>query len=721
MRWQRWARLAVAAVGVGCAAAIYFTTRERPVPVKPPVPVDPQAVQQGGRGTFARTGGDHQRRIEYESFATYADGRMRFFKAHLLPGDEQGAEIWADTVDTSPKAQNTDNPPRVELNGNVRIVTADGLDVRTASASFDEASNVVHVPGPMTFSRGRMSGSGVGATYVRGNEQLQIADQARVDMAAEADGKGAMSATARTMTFTRLDKRLFLDQNAQIVQDGDTLSGDTATLRFTDDEKQLRLLELRGRATVTPGAAPGSRPPAMAADDIDLGFHPGGQTLQRATLIGRSKPASMVLADAGARRSITGSRIDAELAADGTTLTRLDSTNPVSVQLPASGDVPAREIRAVELTSRGTDKTGLTSARFLGNVEFTESPRGAQAGAPSTASRRVTSRALELRLKGQLEAIDTATFQENVIFRDGDKNSGSAERMIYSAAAESLLLRPLTRPSPKLAQAVGERMTVNAHEIDLDLKKNDLHARGDVTSNTLPKKSDAPGKTSTGFFEDDQPLFGAASELHYVGKVATYVGVGETLASLTQGDNQILGAEVKLFTETNNLTADGRVLAKFMVAPAQQGGGRGAAGARTVRYDLTSDTMVYDDAKRTATFAGKPAKMTRAEGTTEAVQILIELAPETRTVQRFNATGAVFSEEGARSASGDRLQYDARTDHYILTGTLAKVKMPNTENTGNIKAEECVVTEGQKLEFERQGQPSGYTKSLKKPCDFPIR
>jgi lipopolysaccharide export system protein LptA len=720
MRWQRWARLAVATVGVGCAAAIYFTTRERPVPAAPPAPVDPQAVQQGGRGSLQRSGGDRERRVEYERFATYADGRMRFYKAHLLPGEEQGAEIWADTIDTSPRAQNTDNPPKVELNGNVRIVTADGLDVRTESASFDEASNVVHVPGPMTFSRGRMSGSGVGATYVRGNEQLQIADQARVSMAAEADGTGAMSATARTLTFTRLDKRVFLDQNAQIVQDGDTLSGDTATLRFTDDEKQLRLLELRGRAAVTPGTAPGARPPAMTADDIDLGFHPGGQTLQRATLLGRSKPASMVLADGGGRRSITGSRSAAELAADGTTLTRLDATSPVSVQLPASGDVPAREIRAVELTSRGADKTGLTAARFLGNVEFTESPRAAPGSAPPATGRRVTARALELRLKGQLEAIDTATFQENVIFRDGDKNSGSAERAIYNAAAESLLLRPLTRPSPKVAQAVGDRMTVNAQEIDLDLKKNDLHARMDVTTNTLPKKSDAPGKPATGFFEDDQPLFGAASELHYVGKVATYVGVGETLASLTQGDNQILGAEVKLFTETNNLTADGRVHAKFLLtsgpAPA---GGRGAG--KPVRYDLTSETMFYDDAKRTATFAGKPAKMTRAEGTTEAVRIVIELAPETRTVQRFNAIGAVFSEEGARSASGDSLQYDARTDHYVLTGSLAKVKMPNTENTGNLKAEECVVTEGQKLEFERQGQPSGYTKSLKKPCDFPIR
>jgi lipopolysaccharide export system protein LptA len=721
MRWQRWARAARAVAGLGCAAAIYFTTRDRPaagLPPGPTGPIDEQAIQEGGAGTWYRgSAGRKRSEIDYARMAMYADGRTRFFKAHLITGDPDGAQLWADTIDAQTAANQTDQPLRADLNGNVRIVRADGFEAAADAATYDDRTAVLQIPGRLTFKNGRTSGDGMGGTYDRANNVLNIHDQAHFVVAPGEGGKGGMDATGRSMTFARVEKLLKLVENATLVQDGDTLRGDTAALYLTDDESQLRRIELRGHSAVAPGSAPGSRPPQMQADDIDLVFQPDGSSLQAAGLAGKSAPASMVLSDAGGRRAMSGSRLDLDLAPDGSTLTRLDATAPVVVQLPASGDTPAREIHALELISRGAPKTGLTTARFTGNVEFTEAPRAPPPAAPAPAGRRVTSRTLELKLKGKLDAIDSALFRENVEFKDG-ANRGAADAMTYNAVRQELLLRPATRtpgPGSRLPQVIGERMTVNAVEIDLQLESSDLHARQDVKTEMTPAQPASGTRRPTAIFEGDQPVLGASSELHYVGKVATYVGTGDTKAELRQADSVVSGDQVKLFTENDNLVADGHVFTRFMLAPARAPGAA-AAPAAPSRHEVTADKLNYDDAKRVATFTGKPAKLTRAEGTTEAGEIVIELAQAARTVQRFVATGQVYSEEGKRSAVGEQLVYEAAAERYVLTGSPAKVKTPKDDPKAG-----CSIAIGRTLEFQRQSQPTGWSEVQNVPCETSIR
>jgi lipopolysaccharide export system protein LptA len=719
MRWQRWTRAALAVVGLGCAAAIYFTTRERPTPALPPGPtgpIDEQAIQEGGAGKWYRgSAGRKRSEIDYARMAMYADGRTRFFNAHLITGDPDGAELWADTIDAQTAADQTDQPLRADLNGNVRILRADGLEAAADAATYDDRTGILQIPGRLTFKNGRTSGDGMGGTYDRANNILSIFDQAHFVVAPGDGGKGGMDATGKSMSFARVEKVLKLVENATLVQNGDTLRGDTAALYLTDDESQLRRIELRGHSTVSPGPAPGSRPPQMQADDIDLVFQPDGSSLQAAGLAGKSAPASMVLTDAGGRRAISGSRIDLDVAPDGSTLTRLDATAPVIVQLPASGDTPAREIHALELISRGAPKTGLTTARFTGNVEFTEAARGPVPGGPTPAGRRVTSRTLELKLKGKLDAIDSALFRENVEFKDG-ANRGAADAMTYNATRQELLLRPAARTQgSRIPQVIGERMTVNAVEIDLQLESSDLHARQDVKTEMAPGKPAAGTRRPTAIFEGDQPILGASSELHYVGKVATYVGTGNTKAELRQADSIVSGDQVKLFTETDNLVADGHVFTRFLLAPAPAPGAAAPA-AGPSRHEVTADKLNYDDAKRVATFTGKPAKLTRAEGITEAGEIVIELAQAARTVQRFIATGQVFSEEGKRSAVGERLVYDAAAERYVLTGSPAKVKTPKDDPKAG-----CSIAIGRTLEFQRQSQPTGWSEVQNVPCETSIR
>ena len=74
-----------------------------------------------------------------------------------------------------------------------------------------------------------------------------------------------MSANAKTIALDRLHKVSRLDQAATITHDAETLTGDTANLYWTEDEKHLRLIELRGHASVTPGRRRRRQQPARHA------------------------------------------------------------------------------------------------------------------------------------------------------------------------------------------------------------------------------------------------------------------------------------------------------------------------------------------------------------------------------------------------------------------------------------------------------------------------
>ena len=90
MRWQRYARVLVALIGIGCAVALVAYSRKRPSPPPPPPPVavDPEATVQSGAGRLVRHKGNEEvGTIDYQSTKTYADGRVVFEKsAHRLGG-----------------------------------------------------------------------------------------------------------------------------------------------------------------------------------------------------------------------------------------------------------------------------------------------------------------------------------------------------------------------------------------------------------------------------------------------------------------------------------------------------------------------------------------------------------------------------------------------------------------------------------------------------------
>ncbi len=692
MSWQRGARFGLAAIGLGCAAALYFLARPRETPVTPTVATasDREAKSQSGAGTYIHTkDGKKQLELRFEKASDYADGRSRYEKVHVK--FVEGHEMFADVVESKGTATDGEGPRNFDFKGNVRVVDKGGATVMTNEAAYDDATGIVTMPGEVTFTRGRLSGKGLGANYYRDQDFLQLLDQASLNVKPDETSTDTVEATAKTMSFARGQKSLRMEQAVRIVRPNETLEGDVASFGLTDDEQAIRFLELRGNARVTPGAVP-NPPPRMSAHDITLGFLPDGRTLEHATLTGE---ASVGLASEQGTRSIAASWIDMFLAADGRTLKGLQAKDRVVVELPATKETPARVIKSSTLDGQGDDK-GLRSATFDRGVTFEETPIATGQAKPTV--RIATSRTLVLQLGGGLENIEQAEFRQNVNFADGDVK-GDGDFGNYDARGKGkLTLKKGDGAGARLPRVSDGSFTTDAQTIDVALDTHDLTAKGTVKTLTNPSEKKPDEKKAPGLFEPGEPVLGEANELVYTSKTgkAIYTGAGKDQAELRQTKSgRIVADQITVEDETKNLEAKGNVSQDFRTEAKSEPG----APKRFTKNTVTAGSLLYEDGARRATYVTN-VKMTNEEGVTEGDKITLLLGKEDRSIQRLEVEGPgdnVFSQlSGGYEVRGDKLNYDAATDIYHVIGKPVLVKSPSKDRSG------CVISRGPEVRLNRK-------------------
>jgi lipopolysaccharide export system protein LptA len=694
-----------------------------------PVKHDPAATVEGGRGNTLQWGTDGKEdyRMDFASIAEYPDGRSRFTQAHFVSAKgDRGFDIRADEAETQGKGTRGAGPANVNLKGQVRITTSDQWVIQAASATYADATGIVTVPGPMTFARDRMTGEGQGATYDRFNGVLTILDRAHIVSAADASGGGALDATASRMSIARPQKSAHLEGLSRLERDKEILSADAQTLLFTDDEKGLKQLDMSGHASVAPKPGAADAPPDMRADTIGLLVYPDGRTLQHAMLRGR---AHVQLTSATGAKTIAAPAIDLDLAKDGQTLTKLDGTGGVTVQLPPTPDTPAaRTITAPTLVSTGDEKAGLKESLFSGGVSFKE--HAPAAGNAPASDRSATSQSLALTLNGDLGAVDEADFRQAVKFWDGDVTA-TAEHATYAEAKSRLVLD--AAGSHEQPIVVNGTVTVHGDVVHLATDTHDVNAEGKVQTKSTPSPPASGAKpASAGLFDADQPVFGASVRMQYESakERATYWGSAAEPADVYQraNQNEVRGDTIEVEQASNNLHATGRVTSVFATDPKPATGGRSAAppGPPTV-YHAKAQELVYLDAIRTAHYVGgsDAAELRGPDGTTTAHTIDVVLAQATRSVDRMVAGGDVhLTSDAGREARGDHLTYDAASDQYHLTGAPARAVLPQSKTDG--AQPQCMLYTAKELTFAGNGFAAAtaggdLVQSSNWPCGQPIK
>jgi LPS export ABC transporter protein LptC len=679
VRWQKIARVIVVVIGLGCAGAVYYYFRPRPVvePARVPALANAGDALAVSKNTGIKLLGDDGKPI-YELTAdvqrvltdnrTVFEGNVRLlFKRNGVP-----YTVTADKAETAGVAGPTgEEQATVVFRGSVRMKGDDGFSVETEEATYFNVEQRVTFPGAVTFTRGQVSGNGVGAELEMEKAVLWLHDQSVMRIVPEGEGKTVV-ARGKRIGLAETDRYLRVEEGARLTRDDQELASDVTMLFFSEGAQTVHRIEMDGQSRVTQTG--GGDRPDMRADNIDLDFVPETSALSHAKLEGS---AVLTTRDESGTTRITGSLMDLTLAADGKTLTRLDVAAPTEVILPPSGTTPARTIKSSGLIAEGAEPKGLDRAVFSGGVDYRETTPASRGQV--AAQRVATAESLVLGLAGGINEITVAEFRQRFTVTDGTMTA-MADEGIYDAKAETLQLRPNV-PARQRPHLVDQDIDVTAHQaIDVDLKQDSFKARGKVVfmrKAAAPVPGAKPAPEKSGLFEDGKALEGNADVLTYskADGMAVFTGTASLLQGGVAGKDVIRADELRLDDKKKDLTATGNVRSTFLI----EGSPPSADATTAARQDgptstqLNSARMVYTDATRTAVYSGGAVMDSRNGDRLTADQISIEMMAQRRSLGKVVALAPAETPLRAtlpegRQVTGLHLTYDAETEEYVVTG-----------------------------------------------------
>ena len=688
LTWQKRARWLVLVVAGSIVALIFFTTRTREAPPAPePIPrVDPAAVVESSGAFVIQVKGDRETvRVDAEKQLSYPDGSNRLLGVKVT-SVRQGRTF----VATADEARVGENQTNLDMKGNVRMTSSDGLSVSGNNATYSQSEGIVRASGPVAFQRGRLSGTGVDFSYDEARDLLGLSDQTHVTIAPENKGGEVIDITSGAAVLARTDKFVSFERSVRIVRGSQVITSQSALGDLAEDQEHLTSLELQGGSRIdTPDAAPGALKD-MSGDVIHLTYYEGGDLLERATLTGAS--ALRFAADPGApERMLHAQYIEIGMAPDGATVTSLTGRDRVVLDLPSPKGEPAKKVTSGALVASGAAATGLTAASFTGGVEYSE------IGGDPPVKRTVTAQTLDAALDGGLGEIREAAFINSVRLREG-ATGANASTMRYNLQTGDVSLRGAAGDA--VPRFVNDQIQIDASEIDMNVEGSRLKAVGTtrlIQSIMVPAKSGTPQSRRTpGIMQAGKPVNGISKELLYIGGEQSTVEFSKD-ANVWQGEKQetqIKADKVIIDGKTGNLTAQGSVVSQMMV----QDTNPEKKVKEVSRSTATGQQMVYDDTLRQVTYTTK-AQLVSPQGHLTGDTIVLTLGANGQDIERLEADGNVTMTEAQRITTGDHLVYVAASEEYNVSGKSHLVRMLQTGSDGK-----CQKSEGRLLTFSRASE-----------------
>ena len=673
MRVRRVLRFALAAFAVGFAVWLGLQLRSRnigPGEVRDPR-TDPNAVVESSGGLITRTRGEaRDMDLQHKGLRTYPDGRTVFEGVNVtVPPrpDRRGFTITGD------EAEVTKDNAQVRVTGNVGLTTSDGMTMKGGEATYDSADGIIRIPGEVTFTKGRTTGSSIGATYDNTRDVLWMLERAVIDVP-PGQGQPETHMRAGSAGFARAERYIRLQDAATVNHEGQALTGDSITVFMQPAADIIELVELRGQSSVSLPAP--QQLQQMAATDINLAYQPDGRTLRQVTLAERAAVQFRGQGSAPGRR-LAAALIDMQLDADGATMTGLTAQEAVELTVPQAGATPARTITGDTLTGAGQPGRGLTGATFAKNVTFRET-RVAGKG-QAALDRTITSDTLDLQTKGAIDAIDRATFSGGVTVKDAQRTAG-APRLVYRTESGDITLS--AEGTPQMARVDDTRGSVQARVINILGGGDDVFAETDVRS-VLQSGEGAAARP--GMFKADQPVNVTAAKLERRTKKAVYTGD----AQIWQGATSIKGDTITLDEESGNLLAVGKVRTVMELEETDAASGKTERNVTTG----TAGELEYQEKERKAILRTTARLVSTRDGDLRGNRIEMFMLEGGRELERLEAYEAVTLQTPTRHATGTRLTYFTKDGRYVMSGAPVVVleQFPS----------ECRETTGRRLTFYR--------------------
>jgi lipopolysaccharide transport protein LptA/LPS export ABC transporter protein LptC len=659
--------LAIIAISVIGVVAYTMRPRETVAPQAPPARSSPDSVVEIEKCDAVQLQGERQNiRVQCERQTINKDNETTLHGVTISVENRGGRNYVVTGKEAFVGKQNSS----FDVRGAVTLKTSDGLEAKSEQATYVDAEKIVRVPGAVTFTRGRMSGSGVGLTYDEPRDTMWILDKADVKFAAEGS-QGAMAFTSGAFGYARRDRFMRFEKTMHMEREGQIIDAENALVNLFPDRDEPDRIELRNGARVT-GSGNSSALKSMSARDINLKYGDDGRTLQNAVMAGNSE-LQVASKGSSAAQKLAGEFIDIGMEPDGS-VRSLASRDRVTVTLPATKDTPARTIHSTAMTADG-------NAQGLRNMKFTEGVEYREPGPKGQGGKVARAKTLDATLDPASGALQDAHFNSGVDFTDAPLHATSSDAR-YNVAKGTLSLSG-SQPDPHLD---SESVAIDAASIDVTLDPRSMTAKGNVRSTLLAEKKSAARGAETkrpALLKDDQPVQILAESLTYdeAKHRADYTGK-ITPVALIQGDTTIRANTLTVDESKGELIANGKVITNLVIANKNA-----EPGAKTKATVARAETFTYSDDTRLATYT-TTAQLDGAQGNLSASKLELQLAKGENTLEKLDANGAVIAIVDSRTVTGVRLTYSPADEQYIVVGT--PVKMTDAE---------CKETSGKTLTF----------------------
>jgi len=190
--------------------------------------------------------------------------------------------------------------------------------------------------------------------------------------------------------------------------------------------------------------------------------------------------------------------------------------------------------------------------------------------------------------------------------------------------------------------------------------------------------------------QQDQPVTVTSNRLDYDGLAGHAVYVGNS--RLWQGATKVNADTIVVDDKTGNLEARVNVHTEMMMDDVDPK----TNVRKTTKSTGESETFVYDDDKRLATYTTK-AHLIGSEGDLAAEKLELFLKKDVNELERmegYGANGSVVVKESGRVATGGRVTYLASDQTYHMTGTPVEAIEMSAPN-------DCKKSVGTILTFQR--------------------
>jgi lipopolysaccharide export system protein LptA len=507
---------------------------------------------------------------------------------------------------------------KAEFTGSVRVRTDDGFELDTESLGYGGEPGEARTEDPVTFRRGRASGSARGLRY-RDGEGLQLKSEVRLLF--EQEGQPPTRIEASSATMTRPDNVVRFGGGVVVRQGARELRSDRLQLTLNEDLSGI----VRG----------------AAIEDVELRIGAGA--------------SPDIAPAAGGEKHLRCRKLHLAFGANGV-LQEAIAVNPATLEvLPGPHDAPERRRLEADQIRFGFDEQGrlVSLVGYAGGtlprlVLVTEPLAGGRGGA-----RRVESQVLSATFDPETGAIRDARFDTNVAFSQSGRK-GWADRAAFDEGSGTVTL---TGGEPRVVDE-AEGSELRGRRIELGTRSGNVTARENVR-HTVTRKGKA-GRP--GLLGGEEATVFLCHELDYdaAAKTARY----RENALLRSGKDEIRAPLIVLEEPAEGrrrLTASGGVQSRLHPRP-EKGKAKEPA-----PVEARSRELVYEEAAGRIVYTGD-VEIRQGDILTRSPEAVVTLTKDGGAVDRMVAGEPVEVQQGARRATGQRGTYTPANETLVLVG-----------------------------------------------------